>query len=505
MIFNKELLKLETGTAIFERGEEYFNENPNQRITFLLFSDKMLIKSKIKEYETSFKFSLSNFSLTDIRCSCPYHAKNSNFCKHIISLILSTELKIENRIKENIKEIDIEKRKELFKSALIDLNTFDNTLEKTKPSSVTKLTEQIKEILEKNPKLNEVFVEGEISTYSPNRSGHIYFSIKDENASLQCVMFKWSAQNLTFNPKTGDRVMLKGKITVYEPKGSYQLSVHEMKKAGEGDLFAKFLELKDKLAKQGIFDENIKKTLPRYPAKIGIITSPTGAVIKDIVNTIRRRYPCIKLIIYPSTMQGSLSEESVIDGLDFFDNKTDIDLIIIARGGGSLEDLWCFNSEKLAIKIYKCQKPIISAIGHETDFTICDFASDIRAPTPTAAAELSTPKLDEILSMLRDNKSRLLSSLKTNIRHKKEKLARLESEISSIFDTSILSKKMIISNYLEKLELLSIKKTLHRGFSLTLLNDKSLRNTKELKKGDKIKTIYSSGESISIIEEIKKK
>jgi len=291
---------------------------------------------------------------------------------------------------------------------------FETNIEKTEVAtdkkilSVAELTFSVKKILETNDNLNDVWVKGEISNFTRHSSGHLYFTIKDEHSQLSCVMFRRNAgdkKKLNFEPKHGDKVIVKGSITVYEVRGSYQLLVTEMKKDGLGELHKKFLELKEKLDKEGLFEQ--KRNIPLFPKTIGIVSSPTSAAFQDILNTIRRRFPCVKVIIAPAIVQGELGTSSVANAIQLLNRlnntelektgKNAIDIIIIARGGGSLEDLWCFNEEAVARAIHESKIPTISGVGHETDFTITDFVADLRAPTPTAAAEQAVPVRDDWL------------------------------------------------------------------------------------------------------------
>lgn len=503
MTVSQDLLKLEVGPTIYKKGEDYFKENNNNDIFFSIKSDLLKCKAKIKNYECNLSYFPNSGQINEKECSCPYYDNTHNLCKHLISLTLQINNKLQNKIPNFNLSGENEKINLLEKNIDILNQTDSNNINiKSKPESVTQITRKIKNLLENNIELNNIFVEGEISTFSQNHSGHIYFSIKDSGAILSCVMFKFSANNLNFKPKTGDKVILKGNISLYEPRGSYQLTVKEMKKAGQGDLFAKFLELKSKLENEGLFDEKNKKLIPKFPKVLGIVSSPTGAVIQDIINTVRRRFPKIKILLIPVSVQGEGSEIGIIEAIKHLDKNKEVDTIIVARGGGSMEDLWCFNDENLARTIYNSQTPIISAIGHETDFTICDFVSDIRAPTPTAAAEISVPNLEDLYLHLEKNKNRLISSLKNNLENKKLQIGHMESNLNNLFNTIIESKKNQLLNFKEKLKLLSIETTLKRGYSLTLYKDKIIKSTKQLKEAEKITTVLSNGKLISNIEKI---
>ncbi|MCA9496415.1 MAG: exodeoxyribonuclease VII large subunit, partial [Nanoarchaeota archaeon] len=505
MVIAQDLLKLEVGPTIYNKGEEYFKKNKDNNIVFFLKNDLLKCKTQIKNYNCKLSYFPKSGQILEKECSCPYYDNTHNLCKHLISF----SLQINKKIKSSILDFDLKEENEkinLIENNIdilnqIEIDNISNDIN-AKADSVSQLTKKIKDILENNVELNNINVEGEISTFSLNRSGHIYFSIKDSGAILPCVMFKFSANNLSFKPKTGDKVILKGNISLYEPRGSYQLNVKEMKQAGQGDLFAKFLELKSKLEIEGLFNKEHKKSIVKFPKVLGVISSPTGAVIQDIINTVKRRFPKIKILLIPVSVQGKGSELEIIKAIKELDEINEVDSIIIARGGGSMEDLWCFNDENLARTIYNCKTPIISAIGHETDFTICDFVADIRAPTPTAAAEISVPNLEDIYLHLEKNKIRLISSLKNNLENKKLQIGHMESNLHSLFTITIENKKNQIYNFLEKIKLLSIETTLKRGYSLTLYKNKIIKSKKELSESDSITTVLSDGKLISNINKI---
>ena len=278
--------------------------------------------------------------------------------------------------------------------------------------SVKALNEFVKRIVEGNTYLTSVNICGEISNFTNHyKSGHLYFSIKDEEAQVRCVMFSSAAGKLAFKPKDGMKVTAHGRVSMFVRDGQFIFYVDKLTADGIGDLYLKFEETKNKLTKEGLFDPSHKKPLPRYPKRIGVITSETGAAIEDIKNVLSRRYPVAEMILYPCLVQGSGAEEELCRGVEYFTRTKDIDLLIIGRGGGSIEDLWAFNSEKLARKIYDCPIPVISGVGHETDFTICDFVSDLRAPTPSAAAELAVPDIRDIKRQLGNVVSKMSNTL----------------------------------------------------------------------------------------------
>lgn len=299
-----------------------------------------------------------------------------------------------------------------------------------KTLTVSQLNSYIKKIIDNDFILRNTCVKGEISNLKIHSSGHMYFSLKDEYGKISCVMFRREVSNLDFIPKDGEKVIVKGRLSLYPKEGTCQIYCEEIQRDGVGELFLEYEKLKDRLLKEGIFNEFNKKPLPKYVKKIGVVTSPTGAAIRDIINVTKRRNSKVEIIIYPSLVQGEKASENIIKGIKYLDLKTDVDVIILARGGGSIEELWAFNSENLARAIYSCNKPIISGVGHETDFTICDFVSDFRAPTPSAAAEVSTYSLYELNSNIENYKSilnyQMQEKLVNNYQHLKMVLYNLK-------------------------------------------------------------------------------
>lgn len=262
--------------------------------------------------------------------------------------------------------------------------------------SVSELTQYIRELFEIDYRLQDVEVSGEISNFSRARSGHLYFTLKDDKAQLKCVMWRSAAERLRFAPQDGDAVVVNGRISIYEASGVYQLYAEQMSPMGQGDLAAAFEALKAKLSDEGLFDAEFKKPIPQFPKKIGIVTSADAAALRDIINVLRRRYPLVSVLIAPTLVQGADAPPGIVRALRWLDGRTDIDTIIVARGGGSMEDLWAFNDEGVARAIFAAQHPVISGVGHEVDFTIADFVADLRAPTPSAAAELAVPDVSEL-------------------------------------------------------------------------------------------------------------
>lgn len=293
-----------------------------------------------------------------------------------------------------------------------------------KPVSVSELTREIKSIIEEE--FNYVFVTGEISNFKDHSSGHYYFTLKDDKAQVNAIM--WSSRNkdLIFKPESGMKVTVKGRITLYETRGSYQVDIFEMLPAGEGELQLAFERLKQKLFNEGLFSDIHKKVLPEFPERVGVITAETGAALQDFIRVTEKRFPIVKLFLFQAVMQGSGSAESIIKALKTANKKVhDLDIIVITRGGGSLEDLWTFNDERLARAIFDSHIPVVSAIGHEIDFTICDFVADLRAPTPSAAAEMIFPDKNVLLRNLNDYGSELRNTVR-------EKTGNLKKFLDSI-------------------------------------------------------------------------
>lgn len=292
--------------------------------------------------------------------------------------------------------------------------------------TVHALTRYIKRKFDVDPHLQDVFVKGEISNFKRHTSGHLYFTLKDDKARILAVMFSRASRNLKFQPQDGMKVLIRGNISVYEPSGQYQMYVQEMLPDGIGELFLAFDQLKARLEKEGLFHPDRKKPIPKYPKKIGIITSPTGAAIRDIITTIKRRYPIGEMIILPALVQGNQAASSIVKAIQKANELSVADVLIVGRGGGSIEELWAFNEEQVARAIAESSIPIISAVGHETDFTIADFVADLRAPTPTGAAELAVPHIEELMERLLNRKNRLDRGMAEITKEKSAKLRMIE-------------------------------------------------------------------------------
>ncbi|MFL0196898.1 exodeoxyribonuclease VII large subunit [Clostridium sp. WILCCON 0269] len=295
-----------------------------------------------------------------------------------------------------------------------------------KTLTVSDINRYIKKTVDNDFILANCSIKGEVSNFKFHSSGHMYFSLKDQSSKINCIMFKSSAENLNFMPEDGMKVIVKGRISVYEKEGVYQLYCSEMKPEGVGELYLAFERLKMKLEQKGLFDISHKKKIPVYAKKIGVITSPTGAAVRDIINVAKRRNKKVELLIYPALVQGTSASQDIIKGIETFNSMDDVELIIIARGGGSIEELWCFNDEKLAEAVYNSQKPIITGVGHEIDYTIVDFVSDKRAPTPSAAAEIGVFSLEEYLQKLLNYKNILYVNAKNMIGDEKNRLTFMQ-------------------------------------------------------------------------------
>lgn len=313
--------------------------------------------------------------------------------------------------------------------------------------TVTALTRYLKLKLENDPHLKKILLKGEISNFKAHSSGHFYFSLKDDKAQISAMMFSTYTKTLSFMPKDGDKVLVEGYISVYEARGSYSISIYAMTLDGIGELFLKYEQLKKEFEALGYFDQSIKKKIPQYPKAIGVITSPTGAVIQDIKNTVSRRYLLTKIVLYPALVQGEGSKDSLVRQIRRANEDNEVDVIILGRGGGSIEDLWSFNEAEVVVAIYESKIPIITAIGHETDTTLSDYAGDLRAPTPTAAAELATPNVSDILEDLKE-KERLLNY------YMNDKIRSLQKELLN------LDERLFVSN--PKNKALQMKQTINQ-------------------------------------------
>ena len=393
------------------------------------------------------------------------------------------------------------------------------------PMTVTELNTYIKNIFDGNHLLKGVSVTGEISNFTAHKSGHLYFSIKDSDSQMRAVMFRSSAAGLKFRPENGMRVILRGSVSVFVRDGGYQLYVSSMQPDGVGALYLAYEQLKERLYNEGLFDQSCKKPIPRFPERIGVITSPTGAAVRDIINVLGRRYPLATVYLYPALVQGDGAEETLVRGIDFFDKSHLVDTVIIGRGGGSIEDLWAFNSEKLARRIFEADVPIISAVGHETDFTICDFVADLRAPTPSAAAELASPDGRELLMSVANTEERLDRALLRITEKMRERLSRvIESGVladpsvifepyrdrvselldgaNTAFSCILADSRLKMAGACGRLEALNPLSVLSRGFAVAEHDGKIIKSTSNLSVGDVITLRFADGGVRTTVNEI---
>lgn len=413
--------------------------------------------------------------------------------------------------------------------------------------SVTALTRYIKYKIDNDKNLQEVYLKGEISNFKAHTRGHFYFTIKDENSRINAIMFSFNASKLKFIPEDGMKILVKGKISVFESTGNYQIYVSEMLEDGVGNLHIAFEQLKKKLGEEGLFDPKYKKEIPKIPMRVGIITASTGAAVKDILSTIKRRFPICKTILFPCLVQGELAKDDIVKKLDIADNY-DLDVIILGRGGGSIEDLWPFNEEVVARKVFSCKTPIISGVGHQIDFTICDFVADVRAETPTGAAERAVPILTDLLLELNNNETRLTNGVKRILENNKLRLKKLsesyvlknplslyeikEQKLDNIIDKlntcmntiiytsksklEIIENSIIFKNpnilyenklkktnhLIEKLEILNPLNALKRGYSVTKKDDICVSSVNDLKIEDNINIMLKDGKINAKVMEV---
>ena len=405
--------------------------------------------------------------------------------------------------------------------------------------TVTQLTRYIKYKIDNDTNLNEVFLKGEISNFKAHSRGHFYFTLKDENSRINAVMFSSQVRNVKFEPQDGMKVLVTGKIGVFEANGGYQIYVNEMLEDGIGNLYIAFEQLKKKLEAEGLFDPIHKKKIPKIPSRVGVVTAPTGAAIKDIISTIKRRWPLTEIYLFPSLVQGEDAKDDIVKQIRRADSFG-LDTLIVGRGGGSIEDLWAFNEECVARAIFECNTPVISAVGHEIDFTISDFVADLRAPTPTGAAEMAVPQLSDVKNYLNQVTIRLNQEMNHKIKNYKERLLDIENR--NLFKNPMVlyqAKEMLFDHVLEKLkfqiihltsdkekELLRLKNsyvlqkpyqlldqksnkylqllskletlspllTLQRGYTISKKDGKVISSCKKIKKGDILEINFSDGE-----------
>lgn len=338
--------------------------------------------------------------------------------------------------------------------------------------SVSALTKYIKRKFDADPHLQNVYIKGEISNFKQHTSGHMYFTLKDEKARLLSVMFAANNKGMKFLPENGMKVLVKGDISLYEAGGQYQLYVKSMAPDGVGDLYLAYEQLKKKLEGAGLFLAEHKKPIPQYPKSVGVITSPTGAALRDILTTIKRRYPIARIIVYPALVQGNNAAKSIAKAISMANARAESDVLIVGRGGGSIEELWAFNEEIVAESIYDSDIPIISAVGHETDFTIADFVADMRAPTPTGAAELAVPHLNEILERLMNRKNRLTRSIQEAVNFERTRLTRMERSYAFRYPHKMYEQKLEqLDKTMDRLGRTSTRYFMKKRDELNQLND----------------------------------
>ncbi|MGS2776096.1 exodeoxyribonuclease VII large subunit [Robertmurraya sp. GLU-23] len=308
--------------------------------------------------------------------------------------------------------------------------------------TITALTKYIKRKFDADPHLQDMYVKGEISNFKQHSSGHMYFTLKDEKARILAVMFSSFNKSIKFRPENGMKVLVKGDITVYEQSGQYQMYIKEMQPDGIGDLYLAFEQLKEKLLKQGLFSKEHKKPLPKYPHTVGVITSPTGAAIRDILTTLKRRYPIANIMVIPALVQGEQGATSIVKAIEQANQLHEIEVLIVGRGGGSIEELWSFNEEIVARAIFASRIPIISAVGHETDTTIADYVADLRAPTPTGAAELAVPHIDELIERVLTRQTRIIRKIKEKINVQAQRYDRLSKSYAFKYPQRLYEQKL---------------------------------------------------------------
>lgn len=391
--------------------------------------------------------------------------------------------------------------------------------------SISELNNYIKAKIDGDEGLRHVFLRGEISNFKRHTRGHLYFTLKDETSRLSAVMFASSTYSLTFAPEDGMKVLVEGRISVYEANGAYQIYAEKMEQDGIGNLYIAYEKLKKKLQEEGLFDETYKKPIPRFPKKIGIITASTGAAIRDILSTIKRRYPICETILFPSLVQGESAKEDIVRQIHRA-QEYDLDVIICGRGGGSIEDLWAFNEEIVARAIFDSKIPIISAVGHEVDFTIADFVADLRAPTPTGAAEMAVPNIADLLEMTRQYRIRLKEAISNRFHHAKVHLERLkesyvlknplalyevkEQKLDNLLETLQKNMEAILVKQrhrldigIKSLELLNPLSILEKGYSVVSYEGKIIHDASLLQQGDLIEIKMHQGKLHAIVEKEK--
>lgn len=360
--------------------------------------------------------------------------------------------------------------------------------------TVTQLTEYLKNIIETDARLSNLWLKGEVSNVSKPSSGHLYLTLKDEYCTLKAVMFKTDYAKIPFKVENGFEVVVRGRIAIYQKGGIYQLYIQEMFPQGIGSLELAFQQLKEELANKGYFDPAVKKPIPKMPNRIGIITSPTGAVIRDFVKVVRRRFPSVDIFLIPTTVQGEDAPPQITRAIKIFNEEFPVDVIVLARGGGSLEELWAFNTEEIAKAIFDSKIPIVSAVGHETDFTIADWVADLRAATPSVAGELVVLSLEELKTRLNKLQRHLYQSANSLIKHQLERLNGIEKRLHLAGQGLILKKENQLANLAVQLDALSPLKVLQRGYSVCQdAKGQTVLNSSQVDVGDQVNIILNKG------------
>lgn len=397
----------------------------------------------------------------------------------------------------------------------------DSVESKLYTATVSQVNKFIKQMVDKTPVLNNICIKGEISNFKRHFSGHCYLTLKDDGGVLRAVMFKGVADKLGYEPENGMKVLAAGRISVYERDGAYQLYIEDLKRDGLGSLYEAYEKLKKQLESEGLFDVSHKKPIPKFPKTVGVVTAKTGAAVRDIINVLNRRYPYAKVVLYPSLVQGENAAKNVCEAIEYFNEKNLADVLIVGRGGGSIEDLWAFNEEITARAIYNSKIPVISAVGHETDFTIADFVSDLRAPTPSAAAELAVPSAAELKNRFNDYLKRLVLAQKSVIVKKRSSLERIKlKNVDALlddyrlrFDNLLIQaqksmkivferKKKILVQLSARMEAMSPLAVLSRGYSIAVDNDKNvIKSVNDINKDDEFELILSDGSKKCRVEE----
>lgn len=393
-------------------------------------------------------------------------------------------------------------------------------------ATVTQINNYIKALLDQTGILQNVWLKGEISNFKLHSSGHMYLTLKDEGAVLRAVMFRGANANLGFKPENGAQVLARGRVSVYERDGQYQLYIEEMEPAGQGDLYIRFEALKKKLEAEGLFAQNRKKPIPGFPKRIGIVTSETGAALRDILNILRRRYPIGEALIVPCLVQGAGAAESIAAAIRLCGEKRLCDVLIVGRGGGSIEDLWAFNEEIVARAVADCAIPVISAVGHETDFTICDFVADLRAPTPSAAAELAAADLNEVKKRLEGTRTRLAQILINNLSQSARRLSllsersgisrfsrrieeamlktdRATEDLTRAFSLKVRENGEKLASAVARLDALSPLAVLKRGYAVASFGGRVIASVRQVTQGGKLALRLADGEIDCSIDRVK--